>query len=249
VLEGRKVAKWLAYVTLALLILTALALAVAGPGHRTGLLDLGVAFSALAVAAFAAVLMVMTGAAGIWFALRRGVRGVTAICVIGCLAGLALTANNLAWFMRMANAPAIHDISTDVRNPPDFVALAEVRVAAPNRADYPGIETAEAQLTWYPDIQTLRFQQSFADVFAAAEASALAMDWHVVFAEQQDGRVEATAVTPFFGFRDDIVIRVRQREGATLVDVRSASRVGRSDLGTNARRIRAYAEDLERRLR
>ncbi len=247
-LAGEKLAKWLAYITLALLIIMPLALVVAGPGHRAGLLSLGAAFFALGVGAMAGVLMVVTGAAGCWFALRRKVRGVIPLCVIGCVAGSAATANHLVWFARLVNAPAIHDISTDVRNPPEFLALAEERAAAPNGADYPGDETADAQLIWYPDIQTLRFAQPFADVFAAAEASARAMVWDVALAEARDGRIEATDTTAFFGFRDDIVIRVRQREGATLVDVRSKSRVGLSDLGTNASRVRAYRDDLEQRL-
>jgi hypothetical protein len=243
------VARLLAHTTIALLIVTALALVVAGPGHKSGLVGLGIAFSALAVSALCAVMLTISGLAAAWMTLRRGLRALGIASVVGALAGFAVTANNLFWFVRLSNAPAIHDITTDVRNPPVFVALAEERAAAPNRADYPGIETAEAQLTWYPDIGTLSFRAPFEEVFAAAEASAVAMEWEVVHTEQRDGRIEATERTAFFGFRDDVVIRVRQREGLTLVDVRSKSRVGVGDLGTNARRVRAYIEELQSRLR
>ncbi|HJR53568.1 MAG TPA: DUF1499 domain-containing protein, partial [Gemmatimonadota bacterium] len=56
------------------------------------------------------------------------------------------------------------------------------------------------------------------------------------------GRIEATATTPWFGFKDDVVVRIRPEAGGSRVDVRSVSRVGRSDVGTNARRIEEYLE-------
>jgi uncharacterized protein (DUF1499 family) len=66
------------------------------------------------------------------------------------------------------------------------------------------------------------------------------MRWEVVAADAAAGRIEATATTPWFGFRDDIVVRIVPADGGSRVDVRSVSRVGKGDLGVNARRIREF---------
>ncbi len=67
------------------------------------------------------------------------------------------------------------------------------------------------------------------------------MGWKIVDENQAEGRIEATATTRWFGFKDDVVIRIAPSGGnGSRVDVRSVSRVGRSDVGTNARRIRAF---------
>jgi uncharacterized protein (DUF1499 family) len=70
------------------------------------------------------------------------------------------------------------------------------------------------------------------------------MGWEIAAADAPSGRIEATAKTPWFGFRDDVVIRVASVGAGSRIDVRSVSRVGRGDLGTNAKRIRAYLEKL-----
>jgi uncharacterized protein (DUF1499 family) len=78
----------------------------------------------------------------------------------------------------------------------------------------------------------------------SAVAAARAMGWEVVAADRASGRIEATDTTRFFGFKDDVVIRVQAAPGGSRVDVRSVSRVGGSDVGTNATRIRAYLARL-----
>ncbi len=85
-------------------------------------------------------------------------------------------------------------------------------------------------------------------MFEAALAAAEAMGWEIVAAEPGSGRIEAVATTTWFGFKDDVVIRVSDAPGRTKVDVRSVSRVGRSDVGANAERIRAFQERLANRL-
>jgi len=66
------------------------------------------------------------------------------------------------------------------------------------------------------------------------------MGWRVVSSAPAEGRLEASDTTRWFGFTDDIVVRVTAAPNGSRIDVRSASRVGRSDLGVNARRIRAF---------
>jgi uncharacterized protein (DUF1499 family) len=99
---------------------------------------------------------------------------------------------------------------------------------------------APLQKEAYPDIQPLTIAVPPDAGFARALAAAEAMGWEVVASDAKDGRIEATATTFWYGFKDDIVIRVSQTVGGSRIDVRSKSRVGRSDIGTNAQRIREF---------
>jgi uncharacterized protein (DUF1499 family) len=98
----------------------------------------------------------------------------------------------------------------------------------------------------YSDIRTVRINRPVADVIAKAERLAKARGWDLAIVDPTEGRVEATDTSALFRFRDDIVLRVRPTEDGTgsVVDMRSVSRVGVSDLGVNAKRVRAFLADL-----
>lgn len=233
---------WLAYLIAFLAVVTAgLALA-SGLGHRTGALELGDAFAALRwsamLAAPVAIIAVLVLVAAI---LVRSPRRV----VISSFSALALTLAVLVpayLFQAQARTvPPIHDISTDTNDPPVFIALHAARVAAPNSPDYPGAAVARQQLEAYPDIRPAQLDVSADQAFSLALAAAERMGWQVVAADTNERRIEAVATTLFFGFKDDVVIRVRELgPNQSRVDVRSASRVGRSDVGANAKRIRRF---------
>jgi uncharacterized protein (DUF1499 family) len=143
--------------------------------------------------------------------------------------------------MRQARLlPPIHDITTDLDDPPAFEAILPLRAGAPNPAAYGGPEVAAAQRAGYPDLAPLRLNASVPEAYRRALAAARGMGWDIVAADSAAGRIEATATTRWFGFKDDVVVRVRAAGAGARVDVRSVSRVGRSDVGTNARRIREY---------
>jgi hypothetical protein len=147
--------------------------------------------------------------------------------------------------MQAANVPPIHDITTDIVQPPQFVAILPLRKDAPNPAVYGGPEIAIKQRSAYPDIQTLILNAPGPQAFEQALTAARTLGWRIVAEVPQEGRIEATDTTFWFGFKDDIVVRVTAAdERRTLVDVRSVSRVGRSDVGANARRIRVYLHRL-----
>ncbi len=143
--------------------------------------------------------------------------------------------------------PAIHDITTDTQNPPAFEALADAREAAPNAVDYPGDATAQQQHAAYPYIEPLILAEAPQTVLAAAQAEAEEAGWRI--ARISDNHIEATATTRWFGFEDDVVIRLTEIENGVQVDMRSASRLGASDVGTNAARIEAFLTSLEARLK
>jgi len=141
--------------------------------------------------------------------------------------------------------PYIHDVTTDPFDPPVFVSLMAMRKTVPNGADYGGIEIAKQQQKAYPDIKSLVVKSSPADTMQKAIDAARSMGWEIVASDAPAGRIEATDTTPWFGFKDDIIVRVRpEASGGSRVDVRSVSRLGESDVGANAKRVRKYLAKL-----
>lgn len=225
-----------------LAVLSAIALLVAGPGVRLGLWPFPVGFQILKYAAFAGagVAVVAFGALLVPRSRRGGAIRLTFAVLLGTMV-FALP----WWQVRQARAvPPIHDISTDTIDPPTFVAVLPLRQDARNSVEYGGEAIAEQQRRAYPDLQPLRLAMPPESAFEVALNSARSMGWEIVTAQPEQGRIEATATTLWFGFKDDVAIRVRADGNGSRVDVRSLSRVGQSDLGANARRIRAYLARL-----
>jgi uncharacterized protein (DUF1499 family) len=140
--------------------------------------------------------------------------------------------------------PPIHDITTDLESPPRYVAVLPLRQGAANPAEYGGAAVAAQQRAGYPDLGPASFAEPPGRVFAAVEAAARQLGWRIVAAVPAEGRLEASATTAWFGFVDDVVVRVSPRNGGSRVDVRSVSRIGRGDLGTNAARVRRLLAKL-----
>lgn len=139
-------------------------------------------------------------------------------------------------------AAPIHDISTDTANPPLFETLDDTRVGAKNTLVYAGPELAQAQAAAYPDIAPLDTDLTVDAAFQHALTVAQDMGWEIVSSDQDRRRFEATARTTVFYFADDVVIVVTPQGDGSRVDMRSVSRVGRSDQGLNAARIRAFQQ-------
>jgi uncharacterized protein (DUF1499 family) len=150
------------------------------------------------------------------------------------------------WQMKRTaqRVPPIHDITTDSDDPPRFVDIVPLRKDAPNATDYGGPDLAAQQQAAYPDIQPVTLRLPGSQAFAQARKAAEAMGWDIVASNPEEGRIEATDTTLWFGFKDDIVIRIRSQDDESRIDVRSVSRVGKSDVGKNAQRIRAYIRRL-----
>ena len=144
------------------------------------------------------------------------------------------------------NAPiAMHNISTDRQDPPAFDAVVALRGETANPLEYDVEKLAEAQLQAYPEVQTLETNLDRSASFERAVAVIEAMGLELVHADEDAGMVEATAETFWFGFKDDMVVRLRAAAAGTIVDVRSVSRVGQSDLGANARRILEFLKRFQ----
>ena len=225
-------------------ILSAIAITAAmgaGAGARLSLWDFRQGFRILNWAAYfgiAGTVLSLVGAVlGRPGKGRRGFLLAVAGVVLGALA-FGVPGN---WYSIAKRVPMIHDITTDTENPPMFVSVLALRKDAPNSAAYGGPGIAAQQHAAYPDIRPLVSDIPPAKAYERAHTVARRMCWKIVDENQAEGRIEATATTRWFGFKDDIVIRIAPSAGnGSRVDIRSVSRVGRSDVGTNARRIRAF---------
>jgi uncharacterized protein (DUF1499 family) len=212
----------------------------AGPGYRLSLWMFRTGFTILACAAWiglgAALLALLQLVVS---AVERMWRTV-AVAVIAFLLGAVAFVLPYDWKRSAQNLPKIHDISTDTVNPPRFVAILPLRAHVANPPDYGGAQIAKQQVMGYPDIAPLVLAAPVDQVFGRALDTAQRMGWHVVAAEPLEGRIEASDTTFWFGFTDDIVIRITPSGNVSRLDIRSVSRVGLSDVGTNARRIRKF---------
>ncbi len=221
-------------------VVALLMLVASGPGThadlwswRIGLLLFQFASNLGIAAAFAAFLVIA-------FAVHPRFRAGLPLMVLALCIGLAAAAPARIFIGQAHQVPPIHDITTDTQDPPAFVALLDERKKTPNGADYGGPKVAAAQQKAYPDIKPLVLDRPPAEAMQKAIDAARAMGWQIVAADAAAGRLEATARTWWFGFRDDVVVRIRPQGSGSRIDVRSVSRVGSSDVGANAKRVREY---------
>lgn len=222
----------------------ALAVLLAGPGTKMGLWDFRTGLTIFRWGGYASMaagaLSLIGGGVAHPASARRGF----ILAIGGMVISVAVLAVVFPVRQLAQSVPPIHDISTDTRDPPRFVAVLPLRRDASNPPEYAGPETAAKQREAYPDIQPERLTVPPAQAFERALNVARAMGWEIHAAEPKEGRIEATATTFWFGFKDDVVLRIRPAPGGSLLDVRSKSRVGRGDVGKNAARIRDYLEQL-----
>jgi len=166
--------------------------------------------------------------------------------ILAVVLGIALLGNFGYWYLETQKGyPPIHDITTDTENPPEFVAIVPLRADAPNQTEYGGEEVAKAQKDFYGDIGPLYLEVPPGEAYDRALRAAEQTSWEIVGAFKEDLRIEAYHKLPWFGFIDDVVIRVDTTEQGSKIDVRSVSRLGRGDLGVNAHRIKEYLNSIE----
>lgn len=174
------------------------------------------------------------------------------------IAGAATIAAAIAWYVPQSylpgtgvTIPPIHDISTDLENPPAFVDVLPLRGDNSNPTVYgtgnrnmTPEEHAQRQRDAYPDVVTQRYDEPASAVFERARAAVDTLGWELVAAVPEEGRIEATDTTFWFRFKDDVVIRIAETPEGTVLDARSTSRVGVSDVGKNAARLRAFFAEM-----
>jgi uncharacterized protein (DUF1499 family) len=223
--------------------LGAVLLAASGPIYRTGLVGLESAFQLLRWAAYLGVAGIAIALIAGAIAYFRGGRTTQLLAGLAFVVGLVAFAIPYQWQRSARALPPIHDITTDLENPPVFEAVVPLRADAANSLERPP-ELARQQREGYPDLEPITVPIPREQAFDKALAEAQAEGWQIVTADKSMGRIEATDTTRWFGFKDDIVVRLTAWGAGTRVDVRSVSRIGRGDVGTNAARIRRYLGKL-----
>jgi len=239
----RKLAKTFFYLSLFVTLLFALS----GYGYQWGLWELGTGFTILRYAVYAAIGLLVIQTAFFFFMKESGVKA-RAMVLVGFLLTLGVTATGVYWQYKAQSVPPIHDISTDLETPPEFVAMIRLREDAPNPPEYAGDETATAQRESYPDVQPLIVSAPVQETMDAIVSIVASRGWEMVAINRQEGRIEATEKLAWFGFKDDVVFRITETNEGTRVDMRSKSRIGRSDIGVNADRIERFMRDLRNQL-
>jgi uncharacterized protein (DUF1499 family) len=216
---------------------------------RSGILELVPAMATFAGALVIAVIGMVLAFGAFIVIWKDGTRGMGhAFGAIGI--GLALIAYPAYLGVLAYTLPMINDITTDALDPPRFDVLARLRPRG--TVEYAGLYAAELQRKAYPDVEPLDVNAAPRAAYDAAMAVIVRHKWRVVVDRppqpRADGVIEAVARTPIMGFRDDIAVRVRADADGSRIDVRSASRYGRHDFGTNAARIKGLLDDIDDRL-
>ena len=238
---------WLSWLALLVGVVAMATLALAGPGYQRGWFPLGTAlrpmltyaaYGGIAAGVLALLALVLNG--------RRGTTGGRLAALVALVIGVGSLYIPWQWSQTARAVPPIHDITTDTVTPPSYKEVEDLRqeLNVPNSLDYLP-EVAAQQRTGYPDVQPAFLASPPADAYRRALDLVRARGWEVVAANEAERRIEATDTTYWFGFKDDVAIRISAvPDGTSRVDLRSVSRVGRSDVGTNARRIREFLADL-----
>lgn len=244
--------RWCPRLALFALALVAVALLL----HRFFGMPTPVLLNVLAVGlglALAAVLLGAFAALGIW---RTGRTGAARI-LLGTTLGAAMLAVPVGAGLVARSYPPINDVTTDAANPPEYRTLAALRTGAANSALYPAAEFADRQRAAYPDLLPLEINRSPAETFDLVVDVLKGMQMTVVAEEGPSddypvGRAEAVDRSLVLGIYDDIAIRVSPTgdpaEPNSRVDLRSSSRYGRSDFGSNVQRMRDIMREVVARL-
>lgn len=226
-------------------ILALFLLLASGPLYQAEILGLMDAFFAMRIALILGAVAIVLAIIQVIFMRKTISWSATGIAVLCAAVAIVMPLNMM---MKAKSVPPIHDITTDLVNPPKFVAILALRADAPNPAEYQGEEIASQQRKAYPELQTQKYQQTTDQVFDAALAAVKDMGLDIVSSDKTLGLIEAYDTTTWFGFVDDVVIRIESGEQMTMLDARSKSRVGMSDIGKNAERLNVLIAGVKNNL-
>jgi uncharacterized protein (DUF1499 family) len=235
---------WCVAAGFALALISVAAALLSGIGYQRGLWHFRTGFRVLRWSFYGGVSAAVLSLAGVLLSSPRDA-AVLAMAAVGIGIGGLMAYVPWRWKRIADSLPYIHDITTDVGDPPDFVAVAALRGPDDHPVAYDGPDVAAQQRKAYPDLATFYTRAPRQAVLDAAQAVVAGMGLQVVDVDPAQGRIEATQTSRFYGFKDDLVVRVREKDGRVAVDLRSKSRVGRSDMGQNAKRIREFIARLK----
>ena len=213
-------------------------------GVRVGIFEPITGFSMLRKSVVASLLLSLLAALSLGVCRKDCNLASRRFFILVFLVSLVYSLMWIGFYLQRASLPDINDITTDTEVPPTFLNVNFIRSSQENELSY-NSEWAPIQAKYYPNVQPLFSSKEKSVVYSAAATLVDERGWDVVAVYAGAGIIEATARTPIFGFRDDVVIRITQVEnGQVRVDMRSCSRVGSGDFGVNAERIESFMKDL-----
>ncbi len=233
-----------AWFTFGLAVICGLAELLSGPAYRLGWVGLRLGLQTIRWAATVEGVVLVIALAGAVVAFRKQVDQAKAVFLLSSIiALLAATPPAVLWY-RVQNLPRLHDISTDTEDPPEYISVVPMRSGVPNSTVYDS-KLASLQMQAYPDVRSVVLTTPPDQAFQKVLQVARDMGWEIVEANQSASRIEATDTSFLFGFKDDVVIRINSDANGSRIDLRSLSRVGGSDFGVNANRIRSFISRLK----
>ena len=217
---------------------------VTGPlGYKFSIVPLQPSLISLLIAFAGGALVFLIGLVYLFIAVQSDLGVNRNLVIVSMILGLLPVGIMGPQMAAVVDVPPIHDITTDTVNPPEFVAIVPLRKNSPNGYEYgvsegwPAEKLGATTIAAYPRLKPIESDLSVADAVGRTEATLLSMGLEIVAVDRGAGLVEATATTFWFGFKDDIVVRVVGDGEGSKIDLRSMSRVGQSDVGANAARI------------
>lgn len=217
-------------------IIAIIGILLAGGGYRQdwwGVAEsINLVTTSLALATIALIIFIIS-----IFRIIKGKKRGLFLAILGIVLTLPLAAAGAQMFYKKHTFPMINDITTDTQSPPSYWA-------APVATNYGGASVADQQHESYPDIEPLTISASPQMVYSEVLELMTSRGWDVIGQRPDEGELEAVAHSRLFDFSDDIIVRITPQESGSRVDMRSRSRVGRSDFGVNAARIKAFLTDL-----
>ncbi|MBT5699818.1 MAG: DUF1499 domain-containing protein [Gammaproteobacteria bacterium] len=222
---------------------------VTGPlGYKFSIVPLEPSLVSLLIAVAGGALVFLIGLVYLVIAMRSGLGRNRNLVIVSMILGLVPVGIMGPQMAAAGDVPPIHDITTDTANPPEFVAIVSLRKDAPNGYEYgvseawPAEKLGAATMEAYSGLQPIESGLSVAEAVDRTEAVLQAMGLKIVAVDKAAGLVEATATTFWFGFKDDMVVRIVGDGEGSRIDLRSMSRVGQSDVGANAARITDFVD-------
>ncbi|MCP5178383.1 MAG: DUF1499 domain-containing protein [Pseudomonadales bacterium] len=214
-------------------------------GTRLGVWGFQLGLGLVAIGAALGALALLTGFIALIVTFAKRLTGERATIAVALILSAVVVGVVGSQAVKGRGVPAIHDITTDTADPPQFNRVVALRGPDSNPLTYDAKTLPALQAEAYPDVQSLVTDESPGEIFSRARGVLDRMGLELVNVDGDAGVIEATDTTFWFGFKDDVVVRVRQADGGgSIVDIRSVSRVGVSDLGVNAGRIRAVLQEL-----
>ncbi len=231
-----------------LTLITPVTALISGLGVRHGLWHFTTGFSILKYSVFAATLALVLTVIAMGTAYIGHQHVFTKRTLYALMVSLVVSVTPFVYLSEFRKIPTLADATTDFEVPPGFIDLEPLRKGM-NSSDYIGEEAAALQQRYFPELEGLVTGYSQEQLIAIAEDVAREMGMEIVSSSPDVGRLEATDTTLWFGFKDDLVVRILPYPGGnTVMDVRSASRVGRLDGGVNAKRIQQLLAGVRARL-